>query len=95
MNTLLLLAALIYIVRLAGFVLSAERTLSWEAFLRFAPISVFAALVVLGVSNGTGPLPARFIALVAAGVTMWRTQRIGLSVLIGLAALWILAAAGV
>ena len=65
----------------------------WLAFLRFVPISVFAALVVPDVL-GSPEWARRLIACAVGGGLMWRTRSLGLGILGGFAAYWAARLAG-
>ena len=94
MNPLLVFAsvtALIFTYRFAGFAVNICRlSLFWERFLRFVPISVFAALVVSSLYKDNQTLGVKLVALAVAGMVMWRTRQLWLSILIGLGTLWLL-----
>jgi branched-subunit amino acid transport protein len=93
MNSLLLIllmAALIYLCRLSGFVLTRANSPLWNQGLRFVPLSVFTALVISALYKNSYALDVKLIALFIAGLVMLRTRRFSLSVGVGLCALWIL-----
>ncbi len=98
MNSFLVFASvttLVFAYRFSGFTLNVRRVSPLlERFLRFVPVSVFAALVVSSLYNGGDSFDVKLIALVVAGAVMWRTRQLGLSILLGLAAVWILALLG-
>ncbi len=83
--TILGMAIVTFVPRLLGFVI-AERRLApfWTRALRFVPIAVFAALVTPSLP-GAGGLPARIAAAVVAALAMWRTRRLELGLVAGLA----------
>lgn len=84
-----ILAALLYLCRLSGFMLqSIQPSPFWQQFLRFVPITVFTALIVLSLYNEMDTLGVKSMALAAAGLVVWRTRRFTLSVLIGFVVLW-------
>ena len=86
---------LVFAYRFAGFTLNIRRVSPlWERFLHFVPVSVFTALVVSSLYKNGESLDVTLIALVVAGAVMWRTRQLGLSILLGLGALWILALLG-
>lgn len=66
----------------------------WLAFLRYVPISVFAALVVPGVV-GAPDAPRRALAALLAGLLMWRTRQLVVGLLGGFAGYWALRWLGV
>lgn len=89
-TTILLMALVTYIPRLAGFILSGRRVPPfWLRFLRFVPISVFAVLIVPALP-GTGGLTIRLTAAAVAGLLMWRRGSLALGLLGGLAAYFLL-----
>ncbi len=61
----------------------------WLAFLRFVPISVFAALVVPDVANAPDALRRTLAALLCA-LLIWRTRQLALGILGGFAGYWAL-----
>ncbi|WP_027460207.1 AzlD domain-containing protein [Deinococcus murrayi] len=83
-----------YPARLLGLSLGSLRLPPfWLAFLRFVPVSVFAALIVpdvLGSPEWPRRLPA---ALVGAGL-LWRTRSLALGILGGFVAYWLARGAG-
>jgi branched-subunit amino acid transport protein len=62
----------------------------WLNFLRFVPVSVFAALVVPNLSGPPGQTPARLLAAGVAALVLWSTQRMWLGLLVGMGAFWAL-----
>lgn len=93
MNTLLLIllmAALIYLCRLSGFMLPSGTSPFWTQGLRFIPLSIFTALVISALYKDSHAINIKLIALLVAGLVMVRTRQFGLSVLTGLALLWFL-----
>lgn len=62
----------------------------WLAFLRFVPISVFAALVTPSLAGAAGEGAVRLLAAVLAAVLMWRTKQLWLGLLFGMGAFWLL-----
>ncbi|PNY80146.1 AzlD domain-containing protein [Deinococcus koreensis] len=65
----------------------------WLAFLRFVPVSVFAALVVPDVL-GSPEWARRFVACAVGGALMWRSRSLGLGILGGFGAYWAARLAG-
>lgn len=61
----------------------------WLAFLRYVPISVFAALVVPDVVSAPDALRRAAAALLCA-VLIWRTRQLALGILGGFAGYWLL-----
>ncbi|MGI8747132.1 MAG: AzlD domain-containing protein [Deinococcus sp.] len=66
----------------------------WLAFLRFVPISVFAALVVPDVAGSPDPL-RRALACLLAALLIWRTRQLALGILGGFAGYWMVRWLGV
>jgi branched-subunit amino acid transport protein len=62
----------------------------WLDFLRFVPVAVFAALVVPALPGPAGQTPARVLAAGVAALVLWRTGRMWLGLVVGLAAFWAL-----
>ncbi|HEX7003737.1 MAG TPA: AzlD domain-containing protein [Trueperaceae bacterium] len=88
--TILLMALVTYLPRLAGFMLAGSRVPPfWLRFLRFVPISVFAVLIVPALP-GAGGLGARAAAAAVAGLLMWRRRSLALGLLGGLATFYLL-----
>ncbi|AXG99122.1 AzlD domain-containing protein [Deinococcus wulumuqiensis] len=91
---LLLMWAVTYPMRLLGLSLGGVRLPPfWLNFLKFVPVSVFAALVVpdvLGSPEWTWRLPAALVA----GLLIWRTRNLGAGILAGFAAYWLVRGAG-
>ena len=91
---LLLMWAVTYPMRLLGLSLVGVRLRPfWLNFLKFVPVSVFAALVVpdvLGSPEWTWRLPAALVA----GLLIWRTRNLGAGILAGFAAYWLVRGAG-
>ncbi len=91
---ILLMWAVTYPVRLLGLNLGRlQLPPFWLAFLKYVPVSVFAALVVPDIV--TSPeWPRRMIAAVVGGLLMWRTRQLALGILVGFAAYWLARVAG-
>ena len=90
--SVLLVIALMWLVtypaRLLGLSLGGLRLPPfWLAFLRFVPVSVFAALIVPDVL-GSPEWPLRLIGCAAGGALMWRTGNLALGILGGFGAYW-------
>ncbi|MBX3085631.1 MAG: AzlD domain-containing protein [Anaerolineae bacterium] len=89
------MALAVYMCRAAGFTLGdVHLTAFWERFFRFMPLAVFATLFTSGLVHAPALQIGHGIALLVAGVVMWRTRQVGLSVLVGLVMLWLLAISG-
>lgn len=65
----------------------------WLAFLRFVPVSVFAALIVPDVL-GSPEWPRRLVAALVGAVLIWRTRSLALGILGGFATYWAVRALG-
>ncbi|WP_019588179.1 AzlD domain-containing protein [Deinococcus apachensis] len=65
----------------------------WLAFLRFVPVSVFAALIVPDVL-GSPEWPRRLPAALVGALLMWRTRNLALGILGGFAVYWAVRVAG-
>ncbi|MBB5233613.1 AzlD domain-containing protein [Deinococcus budaensis] len=77
-----------YPVRLLGLSLGRLRLPPfWLAFLRFVPVSVFAALIVPDIL-GSPEWPRRLVACLVGAGLMWRTRHLALGILGGFAAYW-------
>lgn len=96
MNTLgvvLAMGAGVYALRLAGLAL---RDLAvpeaWERSLRFVPVALLTALVVLSVSGaGRADVDLTRVAAAATGaLAAWRTRRLWVCIVAGMAAFWLL-----
>jgi branched-subunit amino acid transport protein len=66
----------------------------WLAFLRYVPISVFAALVVPDIA-GAPDATRRALAAGLAALLMWRTRQLAVGILGGFAGYWLLRWAGI
>lgn len=87
--TLLLMWAVTYPARLLGLSLGRlELPPFWLNFLKFVPVSVFAALIVPDVL-GSPEWPLRLFACLAAGLLLWRTRGLAAGILGGFAAYWL------
>lgn len=76
--------------RLAGLTLRRELAPFWVRFLHFVPISVFAALVTPSLAGDRGEGGIRVAAAAVVVVTAWRTRNLGIALLTGMAAFWLL-----
>lgn len=91
---ILLMWAVTYPMRLLGLSLGRlQLPAFWLNFLKFVPISVFAALVVPDVL-GSPEWARRVFASIAGGLLMWRTRNLALGILGGFAAYWLARVAG-
>ncbi|BDP42414.1 hypothetical protein DAETH_23830 [Deinococcus aetherius] len=91
---ILLMWAVTYPARLLGLSLGRLRLPPfWLAFLRFVPVSVFAALIVPDVL-GSPEWPRRLVGCAVGGLLMWRTRHLALGILGGFAAYWAARLAG-
>lgn len=88
MNALAVIAGMAlvtYLARLAGFSLTGARIPPfWLRFLRFVPVSVFAALVVPALPGEQGEWAARMLAAAASGMATWRTRQLWVGLLVGM-----------
>jgi branched-subunit amino acid transport protein len=90
-----LMWAVTYPVRLLGLSLGRLKLPPfWLAFLRFMPVSVFAALIVPDVL-GSPEWPRRVVGCLVGAALMWRTRNLALGILGGFAAYWAARLAGV
>lgn len=77
-----------YPVRLLGLSLGRVRLPPfWLAFLRFVPVSVFAALILPDVL-GSSEWPLRLVGCAVGAGLMWRTRNLAPGILGGFAAYW-------
>ena len=88
-------ALVTYATRVAGFGVSrltagGARTLppACDRFLSYVPIAAFAALIVPDVASGPGALGPRLLGILAAGLAVWRTEKLWAGLLLGMAAFW-------
>ena len=88
--TLLGMWAVTYAARLAGLNLGHLRLSPfWLAFLRFVPISVFAALIVPDIAT-SADWPKQLLACAVAAFLFWRTRALAWGILGGFAVYWVL-----
>ncbi|GMA16221.1 AzlD domain-containing protein [Deinococcus metallilatus] len=91
---ILLMWAVTYPARLLGLSLGRLKLPPfWLAFLRFVPVSVFAALIVPDVL-GSPEWPRRLIGCAVGAGLIWRTRNLALGILGGFAAYWAARLAG-
>lgn len=76
--------------RLAGLYLHTELPAFWLRFLRFVPISVFAAIVTPGLAGDRGEGEIRLAAAVIAALVAWRTRQLWAAILLGMVGFWLL-----
>lgn len=89
LTTVLLMWLVTYPVRLLGLGLGrVQLPPFWLAFLRFVPVSVFAALILPDVL-GSPEWPLRLIGCAAGAGLMWRTRNLAPGILGGFAAYWL------
>lgn len=89
---LLLMWAVTYPMRLLGLSLGRlELPPFWLNFLKFVPVSVFAALIVPDVL-GSPEWPLRLCACGMGGLLLWRTRGLAAGILGGFAAYWLVRA---
>jgi len=88
--TLLGMWAVTYAARLAGLGLGrVQLSAFWLAFLRFVPISVFAALIVPDVV-GSADWPQQVLACAVAALLLWRTRSLAWGIVGGFAVYWLM-----
>ena len=76
--------------RLAGLGLRRELPAFWLRFLHFVPIAVFAAIVTPSLQGSRGEGAIRVAAACVVALAAWRTRNLGIALLAGLAAFWLL-----
>jgi branched-subunit amino acid transport protein len=76
--------------RYAGLMLRTPLPPFWLRFLRFVPISVFAALIVPAIQGNQGEGTIRVIGAMLAAFVAWRTRQLWLTVLVGFGTFWVL-----
>lgn len=84
------MAVVTYVPRLAGLWLRARVPPFWVRFLRFVPIAVFAALVVPALPGEHGEGWVRLGAAALAALASWRTRKLWVGLVTGMAAYWLL-----
>jgi branched-subunit amino acid transport protein len=80
--------------RYAGLMLRAPLPAFWLRFLRFVPISVFAALIIPAIPGDQGEGTIRIVGAVLAAFVAWRTRQLWLTVLVGFGTFWVLKSIG-
>jgi branched-subunit amino acid transport protein len=89
--TILLMALVTYLPRLAGFVLSGrEVSPFWLRFFRFVPITVFAALIFPALPGSSGEAGIRMIAAALTALAIWRLKSLWIGIVVGMGAFWLL-----
>lgn len=78
--------------RLAGLTLRRELPAFWLRFLHFVPIAVFAALVTPSLQGSRGEGEIRVAAAAVVGLAAWRRRNLGIALVAGMAAFWLLRA---
>lgn len=92
--TILGMWAVTFAARAAGLGLSGVRLSPfWLAFLRFVPVSVFAALIAPDLL-GSPEWPRRLVGAGVAALLLWRSRNLALGILGGFAAYWAARALG-
>ncbi len=76
--------------RLAGLTLRAPLPPFWTRVLHFVPIAVFAALVTPALEGSRGEGGIRLVAAAVVVLAAWRTRNLGIALLAGMAAFWLL-----
>lgn len=86
--TMLSMWAVTYAARFAGLSLGGLKLSPfWLAFLRFVPISVFAALIVPDIAS-SADWPQKLLACAVAALLVWRTKAIAWGIIGGFAVYW-------
>lgn len=89
--TILLMAFVTYLPRLAGFLLSSRNVSPfWLRFFRFVPITVFAAIIFPALPGLSGETTIRLFAAVLAGGAIWRLKSLWIGIVVGMGAFWLL-----
>lgn len=90
-EVILAIALATYATRVAGFAF-ADRPLppALGRFLAYVPVAVFSALVVLGLGVGTAEAGPRLLALAVAALVAARGGPLWGTLVIGLAAFWLI-----
>jgi branched-subunit amino acid transport protein len=76
--------------RLLGLWMRAPLPPFWMRFLRFVPVSVFAAIVVPNLAGDRGEWQIRSFAAVISAVIAWRSRQLWAAILAGMIAFWLL-----
>lgn len=87
--TILLMFLVTYATRFAGLSLGNAKVPGfWLHFLKFIPVSVFTALVVLNFGSESKELPIRLIAALVAGVVFYFHRQLWSCILVGMVVFW-------
>lgn len=85
------MALVTYLPRLLGFALSSFKLPPfWLRFLRFVPITVFAALITPALLGNQGEGGVRIIAALLATLAIVRTKSLVLGLAVGMVSFWVL-----
>jgi branched-subunit amino acid transport protein len=76
--------------RLIGLWMRAPLPAFWMRFLRFVPVSVFAALIVPNLAGDRGEGPVRYLAAGIAALIAWKSKQLWAAILAGMVAFWVL-----
>jgi len=88
-------AVVTYATRLAGFGLGGRAIPpTFERFLAYVPVAVFAALIAPDLGLGDPQWAARGLGIAAAAVVAWRTRRLWAGLGVGLAVFWLVRVVG-
>ncbi|GGJ38646.1 AzlD domain-containing protein [Deinococcus roseus] len=86
---ILLMFLVTYATRFAGLSLGNARVPAfWLHFLKFIPVSVFTALVVLNFGSESKEFPVRLIAALVAGIVFYFHRQLWSCILVGMAVFW-------
>lgn len=89
--TILFMAVVTYLPRLAGFLLSGKNVSPfWLRFFRFVPITVFAAIIFPALPGSSGETTIRLFAAALAAVAIWRLKSLWIGIVVGMGAFWLL-----
>ncbi|GEM47263.1 AzlD domain-containing protein [Deinococcus cellulosilyticus] len=87
--TILMMFLVTYATRLAGLSLGNAKVPGfWLHFLKFIPVSVFTALVVLNFGSENRELPVRLIAALVAGGVFYFHRQLWSCILVGMVVFW-------
>jgi branched-subunit amino acid transport protein len=76
--------------RLVGLWLQAPLPAFWMRFLRFVPITVFAALVAPNLAGDQGEWLIRCLAAAISALIAWRSKQLWAAILSGMLSFWLL-----
>jgi branched-subunit amino acid transport protein len=89
--TILLMALVTYLPRLAGFILSSRNVSPfWLRFFRFVPTTVFAAIIFPALPGSSSEMTIRLFAAALAAVAIWRLKSLWIGIVVGMGAFWVL-----